>query len=88
MVLQPLHFSLEDWLKAFNPWPPADLEERHVVVVVHPLGGDPAQPARVGRRDGRDDGEEVGLGQRARLARYPAERHLSSVSAFRFCVDC
>ena len=60
-------------MKALHPWPPSDLEERHVVVVVHALGGDPAKPARVCRRDGRNDGEEVGLGQRPGLARYPAE---------------
>ena len=45
-------------------------------MVVHALGRDPAEAARVRRRDRRDDREEVGLRQRPRLARYPAERHL------------
>ena len=60
----------------FHPWPPPDLDEGDVVVVVHALGRDPAEAARVRRRDRRDDREEVGLRQRPRLARYPAERHL------------
>ena len=52
-----------------------DLDEWHVVVIVHTLGRDPAKPSRIGRWNGRNEREEVGLRQVARPPRDPAERH-------------
>ena len=53
----------------------ADLQQRHEVVVVHPLGRDPAQPTRVRRRDRRNQRKEVRLRQVPGSAGDPAERH-------------
>jgi hypothetical protein len=58
------------------------LEEGHKVVVVHPLGGDPAEPAGVGRRNRRNEGEKVRLRQVPGSAGDPAKRHCS---LFGFC---
>ena len=63
-------------------WSFADLKKRDEVVVVHPLGRDAAKSSCIGRRNRRDEREEVGLRKVPSPTRDSTERHF-----FRFPVS-
>ena len=53
----------------------SDFQQRNEVVVVHPLGSDPAKSPGVGRRDRRNERKEVWLRKVPGTPGDPAKRH-------------